>query len=623
VAAATYMYALGCHVCQNGDVVGVCHHCGLPFCGEHLPVSRRAWYRIDPEYRGLELAELPAGEGAVHCSRHRHDRFNWHPFYRSAALFVFALLLPTLYLYQNGIRPEASLLALFLLAAGVFMLGFVADYLAERASEPPLPLFGRGPSLALREFVSGHVRLHPNGSYRAEVRRSTGRLDFRLAPDGSEQRRREMLQRRYHLRSLSRVGTNAGFLALQGKAHLQLQGAESAALERQPHILALAGPANGHPFFPLDGPPQPFTPSPQYHFAVNGGLPVRLLPALVSSEGEQDRQRELGLELTVQLMATPPQLLAGAEVVVKELVLCVPPQMGPVRSRRPAALAPGEEVRCSGTDYTAALSWQNVELLQDAEAPPVRANTPGYHRTFFVRFARSELLRHATVTGHLVLRVEQRLLSGLSGALFFSPLGRRRDDLTCDGHTEVRVNFELSMDSLVVHTPLARERKRQYAGPASYGKVVQLSRGLNRNGYYVKRLVEHTSGVVNRDDSRQVDRSWTIAGRTYRGVYPIDFEIMVSCPEVARESLDGEVTMVELRADALVNRRACIDALDTSVRHLLLICDGVFGEQRPAAEPGAGRATHTQRAGAQPDAGAGLPPGYDRQRQRDEQPPGV
>jgi hypothetical protein len=54
-----------------------------------------------------------------------------------------------------------------------------------------------------------------------------------------------------------------------------------------------------------------------------------------------------------------------------------------------------------------------------------------------------------------------------------------------------------------------------------------------------------------------------------------------------------------------------------------LLFEGFLGDHRRTGRPAPGRATHTQRAGAQPDAGAGLPPGYDRQRQRDEQPPGV
>jgi hypothetical protein len=624
VATGPHKYALGCSVCQSADVVAVCHHCGLPFCADHVPVPRQVWYRIDPEYRGLELAEGPPGVSvAVHCHRHRHDRFNWHPFYRSAALFVFALLVPTYYLFSNGIRPQPALIALYVLAAGLFMLGFAADYLEERASEPPLPLFGRGPALELREFVSGNVRLRPDGGYRAEMLQTAGRLDFRLAPDGSEGRRREALRRRYHLRSVARVSTSAGYLALQGRAHLRWQGAGEGIGERQPHILALGGPAEAHPFFPLDGDPQPYTPAVQYEFALDGDLPVRLLPALVTSEGEQEPGRELGLELTVQVLVGPPHLLAGAEIVVKELVLCVPPQLGAVRSWRPAALEPDGAARCNG-DRVAALSWQNVELLQEPEGPPVWARTPGYHRTFYVRFAHNEMLRRATVSGHLLLRVEQRLLSGLNGALYFSPVGHHRDDLTSARHSEIRVNFELSLDSLTVHAPLERERQRQYGGPVGYERVLELSRALSRQGFYVKQVVEHTSAVVQREDAPQVERSWTVAGRIYSGVYPIDFEVLVSCPERARRRLDGDLALVEVRAEALVSRPASVATLEMGVRNLLAVCDGVFSQAVPAPEPevSPGLATPAPAAPTLPPE-AGLPPGYDRQRQRDDQTPGV
>lgn len=633
MAVAEHFYAPGCHVCQKSDVVAVCHHCGLPFCAEHLPTAPRAWYRIDREYHGLDVGGGPPAAGpAVHCRRHRHDRFNWPRFYLSALLIFLGLLWPAVYALRQGVRPPPALLALALLAAGFFVLTFLVDFLSDRASEPPLPLFGHGPALQLRELISGQVRLQPNGVYRAETLRTTGRLDFSLAPDGSEARRRAALRRRYHLRSPARLATSAGFLMLTGRARWQLQGAGYAALEQRPHILALAGPTDEHPFFPLDGNPQPLTLAPHYHFSLAGDLPLRLLPTLVSSQTEQDREWELGLELTVQLLATPPHLLAGAEVVVKELTLCAPPQLGRVRNRRPAALEPAaseqetadDTAQCVG-GRVAALSWQNVELLPEPEGPPVWARTPGYHRTFYALFTESARLRYATLSGQLVLSVRRALLSGLNGALFFSPLGQRRDDLSFQGETEIRVSFELSMDSLPVHARVAREEKREYAERANYERVLQLSRTLNRRGYYVKHLVEHTSGVINRDDDRPVDRSWTVAGRTYRGLFPVNFEMIVSCPEPGGRRGDGAVTLVELRAEALAGRLSSIQALESSVQQLLLICEQVFGAGQPPgpateyleAEPASGLQPQP------PAPGAAMTPGYDRQRQRDDRAPGV
>lgn len=617
---AAHKLGLSCAVCTSGDVAGVCHHCALPFCAEHLPSIQRPWYRIDPEYRGLELAETVAGGAAIHCHRHSHQRFNWHPFYRSAAMFVFALLFPAAYLFRHGGQPTGALVGLFLLAAGMFMLAWVAEYRGEKASEPPLPLFGRSPSLDLREFVGGTVRLDRRGAYRAEVTRATGRIDFTLAPDGSEERRREALQRRYHLRSRRRLRTSAGFLGLRGKARLEMDEARSAMHEWRPHILALASPAEGHPFFPLDGAPQPYVVQPQYTFALGGGLPVRLLPALVSSENE------LGLELTVQLLGMPPHFLAGADAAITSLVLCAPPQLGDVRSLRPAAALPGAEASCAAGDDVPAVTWQNVELLQDAEAPPGTGITSGHHRTFFVRFARGALLPHATLTGSLALRIEQRLLSGLNGALLFTPLGWRRDDLTVVSHTELRLTFELSLASLAATAPLHREREREYKGPVSYRHVLELARQLNQDGHYVKRVVEHASAAVNRDDGRHVERAWTVAGRTYRGVYPVDFEINVSCPERRPRRDDGDIAYVQIRADARVSRGTSLAALGASTAELLTICDGVFGARATARQetslPDQSAATPPdQTATPPPDQSAALPPGYGRPQQEPDRPP--
>jgi hypothetical protein len=606
---ARHKYTLRCHACLSSEIAGVCHHCALPFCAQHLPGVRRRWYRIDSEYQGLELPETDSNI-AVHCSRHFHQRFNWRPFYRSAAMFVLALLLPTFYLIQRGLPATAPLFALFALSAGVFGLGFAADLIEEMSSEPPLPLFGRGPSLELREVVSGQLLLERDGAYKVTTARTTGRIDFRVAPDGGEDRRRKALTRRYYRRSHTRHSAHAGFLALMGQADIALQGAEIADLETRPHLLELSRTVADHPFFPLDGAPQRYTLTPQYHFVLDGGLPVRLLPALVSTENA------LGLELTVQVRTGRPQLLTGANVVVKELVLCAQPQLGPIMSRRPAAMAPGDETHCTESNYRPALSWHNVELLPDAEAPPLTAKTPGVHRTFFARFERDELLSYSTVMGHLVLLVENHLLSGLNGALFFSPLGRRREDLSYVSHTEIRVNFRLELDSLLITTPYDVEKKRQYPGTASFESVLSLSNQLLAIGHYVKQVVEHTSGVLERDDAREVDRSWTVAGRSYRGVFPIDYEINVSCPELKPLRHDGEVVMIQLRASALVGRGARLEMLGSTVTQLLTVCDQVFGagispRWGQPLQPPSGPAAPSPGVGPlRPFSGAAPPPGF-------------
>jgi hypothetical protein len=400
-------------------------------------------------------------------------------------------------------------------------------------------------------------------------------------------------------------------LALQGRAALAVVDDGSGVSERRPHIIALAEPGRGHPFFPLDGNPEPYAVQPQYDFTLPGGLPLRLLPALVSSEND------LGLELAVQLLGKPPHALAGADVVITELWLCAPPELGDLRSVRPAATLPDDDARCESTGEPPAVCWRNVELVEDAEAPPGTGITSGHHRTFFARFARGELLPQATLTGSLKLRVEQRLLSGVGDATLFSPLGWRRDDLSTNCHTEMAVNFELSLHSLLATVPLQREREREYDGPVSYRQVLELARRLNRSEYYVKRLVEHTAGTAHRGPAPSVERAWTVAGRCYQGIFPVEFELNVSSPD--RRAAAGGSTHVQLRADARASRGPSLAALQTSIARLEQLCDDVFGSDTAATPVPAPTTPQHQPDTRQTD----MPPGHDPARREPEQPPGL
>jgi len=567
---ATHQFELGCHVCREKEIAGVCHHCGLPFCAEHLPVASRPWYRIDREYHGLSLPKVHKDQAAVHCVRHRHAHFNWRPFYRSVALFAIAILAPMFYAYERNMRQPAWLIYLLALSLVILIVGWLADVVEERGNEPPLPLFGRGPSVKLREYMGGTVRLWPDGVYNSHITKHYGLIEFQLAPDGSEEKLRKALLRRYHLRHSRVLRTNAGFLVLEGKAHVAIQGSEMAALERRPHVLALEQTMEDHPFFPLDGAAQPHLLKPRYEFGFDRSLPVRLLPAVVSTDDS------LGLELTVQLHTTPPQLLRGADVVVQELTLCVAPELADVQGHWPGATLPDPSFRCSEADHIPVLTWRDVELTTGSGAR-VKAATSGYHRAFFVRFDRAAPLWRSEVSGRLELRIDNRLLSGLTGAALFSPLGRRRDDLACTMHTVIKLNFTLSLDSLVVIQPYGMTTKRDYSGPVELETVLDLAARLSARGYYVKQLVEQTRGVLHREHAHEVDRSWTVAGRYYRGVFPVNFEVEVSCPGNAQRARSPEVVELMIRLDAHVSRGPTLDMLRGTQTSLIRICDEVFG----------------------------------------------
>jgi hypothetical protein len=62
-----------------------------------------------------------------------------------------------------------------------------------------------------------------------------------------------------------------------------------------------------------------------------------------------------------------------------------------------------------------------------------------------------------------------------------------------------------------------------------------LTNAISEQGYYVKRVIENPPQIGAH--ANRVNRYWDIAGRKYRGVYPIDFHLIVT----GEELYDGDI----------------------------------------------------------------------------------
>jgi hypothetical protein len=62
--------------------------------------------------------------------------------------------------------------------------------------------------------------------------------------------------------------------------------------------------------------------------------------------------------------------------------------------------------------------------------------------------------------------------------------------------------------------------------------VVALTTALSESDFYVQRVVENPPRPGGQPGQRM--RSWDIAGRLYRSVYPIDFHVRISGVELSR-----------------------------------------------------------------------------------------
>jgi hypothetical protein len=140
-----------------------------------------------------------------------------------------------------------------------------------------------------------------------------------------------------------------------------------------------------------------------------------------------------------------------------------------------------------------------------------------------------------------------RTLSGLTGIGFYLPGGGRDQHAKAKLRTEVQVDFDLSLSALRyqqhrvvpdrkvdVDPNLPREGRVEYYNVVpDHQTVIELVNAVSDDDFYVKSVTEHLPKV----DSSQVSmvrRVWDISGRSYDGVFPIDFDINVRGDEVGQ-----------------------------------------------------------------------------------------
>ena len=135
-------------------------------------------------------------------------------------------------------------------------------------------------------------------------------------------------------------------------------------------------------------------------------------------------------------------------------------------------------------------------------------------------------------------------LSGADKVRLYSSLGKRRDDWRGAAvRTRIEADFKLSLASIryqdvrIVPEREARQDDNnagQFRVIPNDETVIELTNALSEN-YYIKRVIEHPPQSGGSAD--HVQRYWDIAGRRYEGVYPIDFQMVLTGEEIHRGGL--------------------------------------------------------------------------------------
>lgn len=546
-----------CYRCGADDIVAICHHCHRPFCRRCGPAPMPKGSRLravkNDEFDDLDIADLMQDSEdkiAAHCYDHIHYKRTWKVimlclFVVCAGAFAFS---PYLALRTYRYFPHYGTLWLgYSIPFIVLLLWFTYERIMalRRAinSQPPLPVTGHNCVVKVTEFVDGSARLTADGRYSVSVERIKGECEFSLRFINRDHRRVDLYRKKY-----KRMPTSfeAGFVLLRGVENVKFTNWDSDG------VLHLTGRLVSPHFLLRDGTERGWSQKVDYSFPrgreTSLELPVQLFPTLMR-EGES----AWGIALVVQ---TPPGFKSNLvrRPEVEELMLKVPHEWGDIVSKSPFANFSNHQV-----------TWENIKLPRSKTGQPV-----SYQSIFYARFSASPYIPpRGAIEGHIKVSFEGAL-SGLRDVILFNALGYRRNTSTTPKkQTIVTISFSFDLSGLrlrkLVSCP-CRPEEATFEMPGlipNSEMITGLIDALAKTGVYVKRVVESLP-QLNKADAQVHNRYWTIIGRKYEGVFPIDFHIFVSgkaCYGDSDIARSGE-TNFEVTTHAIVTNNSMVDKVE-------------------------------------------------------------
>ena len=513
-----------CHSCGSPDIHSLCHHCAKPMCRKHSPAAfDESSKPLSREFADLELG--PAHEGVYHCDEHDHVvKGRMTGLIWSAAgvavvgvIVLFLELLPGLVLLLAGVA-----------LAGVAYRGDRIRNEAARAVRPPLPLVPQLDTVSVVETLRGQVRLGDEG-YTSTAGRVNGQIDLGMTLAKAGRDRLAIYQNKYRLPDGEPVEFSAGFAVIEGEAGLTFVPAAGDVILPDCATMRFRGNPVGHPLFSS----VPGRPEGEWKFGLRydvmsarapESIPLWIVPSLVPASD----QRTLEIDLHWELLGEEGREFGLERFDLIELK--VPPDWGNVESTSPSdALtsrpAPGQ---------ARSIQWKQLPPRGDKD------NTDRMSRTLTVRFEH-QIMDQPFLEGSLRATFNGTL-SGLTGIGFYLPGGGLlRPPPELKSKTEVSVDFSISLGSVRYQDDrvvpdqgnvddIRRSEVDEFkAVIPDYHTVIELTNAISKEGYYVKRVIEHPPGGGKR--AGVVNRVWDIAGRWYEGVFPIDFHMTLTGEE--------------------------------------------------------------------------------------------
>lgn len=514
-----------CHQCGSAEITHTCHHCGRLGCAHHVTATQTvAGHPLSPEFRRLGIRR----KAGYHCADCAHAP--------SVALLAYGasggalLVIGIAVLLLNPAAGVALMVVGALASAGMF-----AYWYRHRRRGPmlPLPVSPKITEVTLREEITGRITLSPDLTYRGCIEKAAGKVTAALLLGRRERSVLDRYRRSRRLAPGTDVPFTAGSLVLRGQAGIDLSG------DFPGLVIPLRGRTADYPVFTSDDPvPSPFRTEFAYDLAPDRkprDAPVWITPAIAS---RSDRR---ALEIHIQWVDAG---LPGPSLeleTVESLELRVPVHWGNAEgASRPGSMSAwGSD---EGDQVLRTLEW--VQLRPDVQ------ERRRHRLELVVRFEEQVIpedpasQEQPAISGRLDA-VFTGTLSGLSSVRLYGPFGAYRPSFAAEkARTRIVLDFELSLTG-IRYQEVQLLPDRQAAEAPSTGQsckfpgvipddetVISLTDAISAASYYVKRVIENPPRSGAR--ASRVQRYWDIAGRFYEGVYPIDFQIVLTGEEIHR-----------------------------------------------------------------------------------------
>lgn len=499
-----------CYKCGSPRVLHVCHHCALPMCSSHVFAGiDKKGNLLSSEFTKLKLSK-ECGQEAFHCEK---------CFHTIRDQTVKPIIVGVIIILLSLILVSSNQLKIFCILSGVGLIGY-GFYINKKnrvnltRKKPALPVIPGFNKLQIKETVTGSINLSPDGLYSVSKSPVLGQINISMTLSELDRDRLKAYTKKYGLAR----NYCAGFLALEGLAAFQLENS----YRHLNRIIPLIDTIDSQPL--LMGEDQKDSEKKDLYlsYSLLDEIPDKAFPIQITICFLPESNQQ-GIELEIQWIRPASLNLELWETLwkleinqIESFKLQYPVSWGQVERIDPSSGA------VVGLDNQT-ITWNKLKISKlesscifkiefENQIDPVNSFVNGTIKALF--------------TG---------TLSGLSNIGIFFPTGKRfnleKKDFI-DKKTQLNVDFEINLSSIQYQKfkeiPDDENNVTLFVNNVSpnYVTITTLVNIISRQGFYVKQLIEnqHTT-ITTKAETRKINHIWSISGRWYDGVYPIEFRI--------------------------------------------------------------------------------------------------